>query len=223
MYVKVSTVRSGKKTYRYLTLAESFRNEDGQPRSRIVARLGEVSEMTTSGELERIVDALSAQLGRGAPSSSPPSPLPPMGRWPPATRSSRVFRSTSCSTPWVRAGARPGSRTPSSRWWRTGCLIPRPKGAVSPTGSVPTRPCPRVAAPRRSTGSTGRSTPSRTSRTRSRPTATHELCNLANLDLRLVCYDLTSTYFEGDEEPRPAFPPRPSATAATTEGTGPRS
>ena len=66
MYVKVSTVRSGKKTYRYPTLAESFRNEDGQPRSRIVARLGEVSEMTTSGELERIVDALSAQLGRGA-------------------------------------------------------------------------------------------------------------------------------------------------------------
>jgi len=37
MYVKVSTVRSGKKTYRYLTLAESFRNEDGPPRSRIVA------------------------------------------------------------------------------------------------------------------------------------------------------------------------------------------
>jgi hypothetical protein len=80
VYVKVSTVRSGKKTYRYLTLAESFRNEDGQPRSRIVARLGEVSEMTTSGELERIVDALSAQLGRGAPSSSPPSPLPLMGQ-----------------------------------------------------------------------------------------------------------------------------------------------
>jgi hypothetical protein len=67
VYVKVSTVRSGKTTYRYLTLAESFRNEDGQPRSRIIARLGEVSEMTTSGELERIVDALSAQLGRGAP------------------------------------------------------------------------------------------------------------------------------------------------------------
>src|ERR1035438_5938417 len=66
MYVKVSTVRSGKKTYRYLTLAESFRNEDGQPRSRIVARLGEVSEMTTSGELERIVEALSAQLGRAS-------------------------------------------------------------------------------------------------------------------------------------------------------------
>ena len=59
-------MRTGKKTYRYLTLAESFRDESGRPRSRIVARIGEVSEMTTSGELERIVEALSAQLGRGS-------------------------------------------------------------------------------------------------------------------------------------------------------------
>lgn len=27
-----------------------------------------------------------------------------------------------------------------------------------------------------------------------------ELCNSTNLDLRLVCYDLTSTYFEGEEK-----------------------
>src|ERR1039458_9530327 len=67
MHVKVSTVRTGKKTYRYLTLAESYRDEAGRPRSRIVARLGEVAEMASSGELERIVEALSAQLGRGAP------------------------------------------------------------------------------------------------------------------------------------------------------------
>jgi hypothetical protein len=32
-----------------------------------------------------------------------------------------------------------------------------------------------------------------------------ELCNLANLDLRLVCYDLTSTYFEGDEKTSARF------------------
>jgi hypothetical protein len=50
-----------------------------------------------------------------------------------------------------------------------------------------------------------------------------ELCNLANLDLRLVCYDLTSTYFEGRRRPRPAFPQRPSATAATIGVTGRRS
>ena len=33
-----------------------------------------------------------------------------------------------------------------------------------------------------------------------------ELCNLANLDLRLVCYDLTSTYFEGEEKTSDRFP-----------------
>ena len=33
-----------------------------------------------------------------------------------------------------------------------------------------------------------------------------ELCNLANLDLRLVCYDLTSTYFEGEEKTSARFP-----------------
>jgi transposase len=34
------------------------------------------------------------------------------------------------------------------------------------------------------------------------------LTNLANLDLRLVCYDLTSTYFEGSVKPSEAFPSR---------------
>ena len=33
-----------------------------------------------------------------------------------------------------------------------------------------------------------------------------ELCNLTNLDLRLVCYDLTSTYFEGEERTSDRFP-----------------
>ena len=66
VYVKIDRVRSGKKTYSYLTLAESYRNESGQPRHRVVARLGEISELKSSGELERIVEALSVQLGRGA-------------------------------------------------------------------------------------------------------------------------------------------------------------
>ena len=34
------------------------------------------------------------------------------------------------------------------------------------------------------------------------------LCNLTNLDLRLVCYDLTSTYFEGSTRSSEAFPSR---------------
>lgn len=32
------------------------------------------------------------------------------------------------------------------------------------------------------------------------------LCDLANMDLRLVCYDLTSTYFEGSTRPAEEFP-----------------
>ena len=34
------------------------------------------------------------------------------------------------------------------------------------------------------------------------------LCDLSNLDLRLVCYDLTSTYFEGSQRPSGRFPSR---------------
>jgi len=34
------------------------------------------------------------------------------------------------------------------------------------------------------------------------------LCDLASLDLRLVCYDLTSTYFEGPARPSDRFPSR---------------
>ena len=42
-------------------------------------------------------------------------------------------------------------------------------------------------------------------------TETHlyaRLCDLTNLDLRLVCYDLTSTYFEGSTRPSERFPSR---------------
>lgn len=42
-------------------------------------------------------------------------------------------------------------------------------------------------------------------------TETHlytRLCDLTNLDLRLVCYDLTSTYFEGPVKPSDRFPSR---------------
>ena len=42
-------------------------------------------------------------------------------------------------------------------------------------------------------------------------TETHlyaRLCDLANLDLRLVCYDMASTYFEGSTRPSGRFPSR---------------
>ena len=49
------------------------------------------------------------------------------------------------------------------------------------------------------------------------------LCDLSNLDLRLVCYDLTSTYFEGSARPSDRFPSGRSGTRGTIAVTGPRS
>ena len=51
-----------------------------------------------------------------------------------------------------------------------------------------------------------------------------ELCKLTNLDLRLVCYDLTSTLLrDPGRRPAESSPRSPTATAATTAATGPRS
>ena len=206
MYVKVSTVRSGKKTYRYLTLAESFRNEDGQPRSRIVARLGEVSEMTTSGELERIVDALSAQLGRGASLELTAESAPSYGAM---AACDAVFSRLSLDELFDTLGARRRSAglsdavfamvanrlsDPSSKrrcvsdWLGADAALPEARSAPSLDRLY--RALDAVAD----------------CKDEIEARCYTELCNLTNLDLRLVCYDLTSTYFEGDEKVSDSFP-----------------
>ena len=42
MYVRLSTKRSEGTTYQYLQLCESFRNDEGEPRTRVVANFGRV-------------------------------------------------------------------------------------------------------------------------------------------------------------------------------------
>jgi transposase len=205
VYVKVSTVRSGKKTYRYLTLAESFRNEDGEPRSRIVARLGEVSEMTTSGELERIVEALSAQLGRGSLPSLTAESAPSYGAMAACDAYfSRLLldelfdgigrrrRSVGLSDAVFAMVANRLSDPSSKRrcvndWLEADAALP--EGRNAPSLDRLYRGLDAVADSKDEI-------------------ETHlftELCNLTNLDLRLVCYDLTSTYFEGEERTSERF------------------
>ena len=205
MYVKVSTVRSGKKTYRYLTLAESFRNEDGQPRSRIVARLGEVSEMTTSGELERIVEALSAQLGRGSLPSLTAESAPSYGAMAACDAYfSRLLldelfdgigrrrRSVGlCDAVFAMVANRLSDPSSKRRcvndWLEADAALP--EGRNAPSLDRLYRGLDAVADSKDEI-------------------ETHlftELCNLTNLDLRLVCYDLTSTYFEGEERTSERF------------------
>jgi transposase len=206
VYVKVSSVCSGKRTYRYLTLAESFRNEDGQPRSRIVARLGEVSEMTTSGELERIVDALSAQLGRGSSPQLTAESAPSYGAMAACDAYfSRLLldelfdgigrrrRSAGLSDAVFAMVANRLSDPSSKRrcvndWLGADAALPEARSAPSLDRLY--RALDAVAD----------------SKDEIEAHLFTELCNLANLDLRLVCYDLTSTYFEGEERTSARFP-----------------
>ena len=206
MHIKVSTVRTGKKTYRYLTLAESYRDEAGRPRSRIVARLGEVSEMTGSGELERIVDALSAQLGRGAATTLTAESAPSFGAM---AACDAYFSHLALEELFSAIGGRrrsaglsdavfamvanrlvdPGSKRRCVTDW-LGADAALPAGRSAPSLDRLYRGLDAVADAKEEIEAHCFS----------------QLCNLTNLDLRLVCYDLTSTYFEGDERTSVRFP-----------------
>lgn len=57
MYVKRTVRRRGEKEYTYLSLVEAVR-VDGKNRQRELFRLGEVSELEQSGQLDRVIAAL---------------------------------------------------------------------------------------------------------------------------------------------------------------------
>jgi transposase len=207
VYVKVSTVRSGKKIYRYLTLAESYRNEGGQPRSRILARLGEVSEMTSSGELERIVEALSAQLGlshtelsaEAAPSYGGVAAchayfsrleLDELFRSIGGRRGSEALADAVFSMVANRLSEPSSKRRCVNEW--LGGDVAMPKERVLPSLDQLYRALDAVAD----------------AKDEIEAHCYAVLCNLTNLDLRLVCYDLTSSYFEGEEKPSKRFSSR---------------
>ncbi len=204
--MKVDRVRSGRKVYSYLTLAESYRNESGQPRHRIVARLGEVSELKSSGELERIVEALSVQLGRGASIELTAESAPSYGAM---AGCDAYFSRLLLNELFYRLGRRRRSAglsdavcamvanrllDPSSKrrcvtdWLGADAALPEGRGIPSLDRLY--RALDAVAD----------------CKDEIEAHCFTELCNLANLDLRLVCYDLTSTYFEGEERTSNRFP-----------------
>ena len=206
MYVKVDRVRSGKKVYSYLTLAESYRNESGQPRHRIVARLGEISELKSSGELERIVEALSVQLGRGASIELSAEAAPSYGAMAACDAYfSRLLldelfeaigrhRRSAGLSDAVFAMVANRLQDPSSKrrcvtdWLGADAALPAARSAPSLDRLY--RGLDAVAD----------------AKDEIEAHLFTELCNLTNLDLRLVCYDLTSTYFEGEEKTTDRFP-----------------
>jgi hypothetical protein len=58
MFVKTTTVKRGNRTYRYLSLVEAYRDPAGKACHRTLYRLGEASKLRESGELDRIISAL---------------------------------------------------------------------------------------------------------------------------------------------------------------------
>lgn len=71
MFVKTTTVRRGNKTDEYLSLVEAYRDDAGRARHRTLYRLGEAGALRSTGELDRIIAALSAHAeGRWLPADA---------------------------------------------------------------------------------------------------------------------------------------------------------
>src|ERR1039458_9913471 len=180
----------------YLSLVEAVR-EDGRNTHRTLLRLGEVSELRSSGQIDRIIRALRAYAegtwfeagelsGEGAPSFGATAAV-----WAYVCRlgldehfssigdgrRSRVASDTVFSMVANRL-TDPASKRRTITEWLSSVALP---AGVRPPGLDQ---CYRAI----DTVSQAKDV-----------TEAHlyeQLCNLTNLDLRLVCYDITSSYFE---------------------------
>lgn len=208
MHVKTTRRRRGDKTYEYLSLVESVRNGD-KTGHRTLLRLGEVTALRRSGELGRIIAALEAHLDRERLDTAVLA----------AERSVSVGSVAAVHAVWQRLGldawftgvgaARGAERLcdavfamvanrlidPCSKRrlpeWSTQD-VQMPEGWVEPSLDQYYRALDAVAATKAET----------------EVELYARLCDLTNLDLKFVCYDLTSTFFEGSTRPSGRFPSR---------------
>ncbi len=206
MFVKKTVRRRGDKSYEYLSLVEAVR-EDGKNTHRTLLRLGEVSELRASGQLDRIINALRAYAegnwfeagelsGEGGPSfggvAACHSYFSRLGLEAHFEAVGRGRKSSSLSdTVFVMLANRlldPGSKRRTITEWLS--TVAMPKQVDIPSLAQCYRAIDALADAKESTEAHLYS----------------ELCTLANLDLRLVCYDLTSTYFETQGGDRRNFP-----------------
>jgi hypothetical protein len=208
VFVKTTRRRRGDKTYEYLSLVEAVRDGD-HTGHRTLVRLGEVTALRASGQLERIIAALEAHLERDRLDVAALS----------AVDAPAVGAVAAVHTVWRRLGLDVWS-----------AKFGADRGADALCDAVLAMVANRLLAPR-----SKRALPEWCSRDVALPDAVavcsldqyyraldavatvkeateaelyRALCNLTNLDLRLVCYDLTSTYFEGSTRPSDRFPSR---------------
>lgn len=201
MFVKPTRVRRGNTVYEYLNLVESERR-NGKPTHRVVARLGEASKLRASGELDRIVAALRRYTdagwarvcdidATGAPAIGPIAAAE--AYW------SRLGldRHFGCDEAGQAVFAMCANRLLDPRSKRKvpgwmGTDVVAPGWFAHPPLHRYYRALDDVCADKAATEA-------------------HlyaRLTDLANLDLRLVCYDLTSTSLESPAGPSVRFPSR---------------
>jgi hypothetical protein len=64
MFLRISTTREGDTTYRYLKLVESYRATDGRHRQRVICSLGRIDQLAAAGKLARWREVLAEAEGR---------------------------------------------------------------------------------------------------------------------------------------------------------------
>ena len=208
MFVKTTRRRRGDKTYEYLSLVEAVRDGD-RTGHRTLVRLGEVTALRASGQLDRIVAALEAHLERDRVDVAALDALdaPAVGA---ITAVHTMWQRLGLDTWFAEVGAERGSDALADAvlaMVANRLIAPRSKRALTEwcthDVALPTavrvcsldqhyRALDAVAAVKDDT----------------EMELYRALCDLTNLDLRLVCYDLTSTYFEGSTRPSDRFPSR---------------
>ena len=205
MYVKTTRVRRGNRVYQYVTLVEAVR--DGRRvRHQVIARLGEASALRASGELDRIIAALATHADRPAPDDLDVE----------NSLSAGVVQVVDAY--WRRLGL--------GDWFTAAGEAAGKQFGVADAvfAMIANRladPCSKRAIPEWATADVAMpdwwTPPAAHHYYRAldvvhgvkADTETHlyrRLTDLTNLDLRFVCYDLTSSYFEGDPRASAALP-----------------
>jgi len=209
VFVKTTRRHRGDKHYEYLSLVEAVR-EGGKVGHRTLLRLGEVTALRESGQLDRIIAALVAHAERpwAALDEAEAASAGSVGV---VAAVHSVWDALGLGAHFAEVGrgrrlsyalddavfamvanrlADPCSKRRLPEW--LACDVAMPAGFVAPELDQLYRALDQVEAAK---ADTERHLYAR-------------LTDLANLDLRLVCYDLTSTYFEGSVKPSEAFPSR---------------
>ncbi len=206
VHVKTTRRKRGDKTYEYLSLVESVR-VDGKNTHRTLFRLGEVTALRASGELERVITALENHLQRDmvevASMTAGESRI--VGS---VAAIAAVWENLGLDVWFAKQGADRGAEALSEAVFamvanrlidpcsKRGMLewverdVAMPDGWVPPSLDQYYRALDAVAASKEATETE----------------LYARLCDLTNMDLSMVCYDLTSTYFEGDTRPNDRFP-----------------